>query len=72
MVWIVVIGYALIVLLDFLPLVRRKKWRAAAAFICVFLIALTLEVLTVSHVEIPSVLSGLARFVRWLGMGYSV
>lgn len=71
MVWVVISGFALIALLDFLPLIRRKKWRAAAAFACVFFAALTLEVLTVFHIEIPSVMSAWEGFIRWIGLGYS-
>ncbi|MEA4891224.1 MAG: hypothetical protein VB085_01490 [Peptococcaceae bacterium] len=71
MIWAVIGGFALIAWLDFLPLIRRKKWRAAAAFICVFAAALTLELLTVLNIEIPSTLSACEDFIRWLGLGYS-
>jgi len=71
MVWAVIGGFALIALMDFLPLIRRKKWRAVAAFVCTFCAALTLEVLMVLNIEIPSVMSAWESFIRWLGMGYA-
>ncbi len=71
MLWMVTSGFALIAFLDFRPLVQRKKWRAAAAFACVFSIALTLEVLTILNIEIPSAMSAWESFIRWLGLGYS-
>lgn len=71
MVWAVIGGFALIGLLDLLPLIRRKKWRAVAAFICLFVIGLTLEILAVLHIKVPSVMYGWEGLIRWLGMGYS-
>ncbi|HWQ74404.1 MAG TPA: hypothetical protein VN441_03740 [Syntrophomonas sp.] len=71
MVWAVIGGFALIALMDFPPLPRRKKWRAVAAFVCVFTVALTLEVLTVFNIEVPNVMSAWESFIRWLGLGYA-
>ncbi len=71
MVWAVIGGFALIVLMDFLPLVRWRKWRAAAAFACVFAVALTLEVLTVLNIEIPSMMHAWEVLIKWLGLGYA-
>lgn len=71
MAWVVIGGFAVIVLMDFLPLVRQKKWRAAAAFAFVFAIALTLELLAVFHIEVPSMMSAWEGFIRWLGLGYA-
>ncbi|HWQ75002.1 MAG TPA: hypothetical protein VN441_06785 [Syntrophomonas sp.] len=71
MVWIVIGGFALIALIDFLPLIRRRKWRAVAAFACVFAVALALAVLTVLNIEVPSAMSAWEDLIRWLGLGYS-
>lgn len=70
MVWAIIGGFAFIALIDFLPLIRQKKRRAAAAFVCVFAIALTLAIVAAFDIEIPSVMSAWEGFIRWLGLGY--
>jgi membrane-associated PAP2 superfamily phosphatase len=71
MVWTVIGGFALIALMDLSPLIRRRKWRAVAAFACVFAAALTLAVLAVLHIEVPSAMRAWGDLVKWLGMGYA-
>lgn len=70
MVWAVIGGFSLIALVDLSPLIKQRKWRAIAAFACLFVIALTLEVLTTLNIEIPSIMYAWGDFIRWLGLGY--
>ncbi len=70
MVFTIVCGFILIALMDLLPLIRRKKWHAVAAFSCAFAAALTLAVLSTLHVEVPSAMDALGKAVRWLGLAY--
>lgn len=70
MLFAVVLGFGLIALIDAVPLIRRKKWRAVAAFSCVFAIALTLAVLTVLKVETPSIMYAWRDLIQWLGLAY--
>lgn len=71
MLWTVIGGFVLIAMIDLMPLIRLRKWRAVAAFACVFAAALTLGVLTALNIEIPSIMYPLRDFVKWLGLGYS-
>ena len=70
MLWAVIAGFVLIAWMDLTPLIRGRKWRAVAAFVCVFAVALTLAVLTVLNIEIPSIMYAWGNFIRWLGLGY--
>lgn len=69
MAWILM-GFALIALIDLTPLLRRRKGRAVAAFLAVFAVALLLAVLQALNIEIPSVMYAWRDFIRWLGLGY--
>ena len=71
MLWMVLGGFALIAWIDLAPLIRRRKWRAVAAFACMFVLALTLGILTVFNVQIPSVMYAWGDFIRWIGLGYA-
>lgn len=71
MIGLVIAGFTLIGLLDFLPLVRRRKRREIIAFSCVFTAALTLSVLAVFSVEVPSLMHAWGSFLRWIGLGYA-
>lgn len=66
----VILGFGLIALLDLAPLIRRKKWRAVAAFSSMFAIALTLAILTVLKVETPSIMYAWRDLIQWLGLAY--
>jgi hypothetical protein len=63
-------GFALIVLIDFIPLVRHRLKRSMVVFLSLFVLTLTIAILQVSGVEIPSMMSVLSGFVRMLGLGY--
>lgn len=70
MVWTVMGGFALIALIDLRPLIQRRKWRAVAAFLIIFAIALTLAVLQTLNIKVPSTMYAWGNFIRWLGLGY--
>ncbi len=70
MAW-VLMGFALIALMDLVPLIRQRKGRAIAAFLVVFAVALPLAVLQALNIEVPSIMYAWAHFIRWLGLGYS-
>jgi membrane-associated PAP2 superfamily phosphatase len=71
MVWIVIGVFALIALIDLSPLIRQRKWRAMAAFISMFAVALTLSVLSVKNIEVPSTMYAWGDLIKWLGLGYT-
>jgi hypothetical protein len=69
MAWILM-GFALIAVIDMRPLIRQRKGRAIAAFLTLFTVALTLEVLQALNIEVPSVMLAL-RYILWgLGLSY--
>jgi len=45
--------------------------RATAAFVIVFVAALTLAVLSVLNIEVPSVMYAWGDLIRGLGLGYA-
>jgi hypothetical protein len=41
-----------------------------AAFVVIFIIALTLAILQVYNIEVPSIMYAWGNLIRWLGLGY--
>ena len=64
------IGFAAVALIDLPPLIRLRSWRGIAVFCVLFLSALTLSVLQVMGIEVPSVMLLLGKLVRAIGLGY--
>ena len=69
MAWIL-IGFALIALIDLKPLIAQRKGRAIAAFLTVLAIALPLAVLQALNIEVPSIMYAWRDLIQWLGLGY--
>ncbi len=67
---LVVTGFALIVLLDLIPLIRKKDGHGIAAFLLLFSPALVLAVLQAVGVEVPGVTVVLWRILHALGLTY--
>lgn len=67
---LVLIGFALIVLIDLIPLIERRSGRGVAAFILVFGAALTLSLLETQGVDVPSIMLMWGDVVRTLGLNY--
>ena len=67
---LLLMGFALIALMDLTPMIRRRKWRAVAAFLLLFAVAVTLAVLQTLKVKIPSVMFAWGDLIRWLGLAY--
>ena len=63
-------GFALIALIDFIPLVRRHSRRAAGTFLVLFFAGLSLAVLQVCGVEVPSVMLFLGKAIKAVGWSY--
>jgi len=66
----VLIGFALIALIDLIPLIRQRKKRAIAAFVGLFVLALTLSVLQVLNIEVFSTLGACGDFLKRIGLAY--
>lgn len=67
---LMLIGFALIALIDLLPVIRRRSGRAVAAFLLLFTAALALSVLQVNGVEVPSAMLLLDDVLKTFGLSY--
>ncbi len=67
---LILFGFALIVLIDLTPIIRRRSGRAAVAFLLLFAAALVLSVLQANSVEVPSVMLLLGDALKALGLSY--
>ena len=67
---LMLIGFALIALIDLTPIVRRRSLRDGAVFLVLFASALTLGVLEVRGAEVPSMLLLLGNMLKALGLSY--
>jgi len=68
---LVLIGFALIILIDLIPIFQRRSGRTAIAFLLLFIPALTIAILQTSGVEVPSVLMLIENIVRAMGLNYN-
>jgi hypothetical protein len=67
---LILIGFALIALIDLTPLIRRRSWRGLAAFLLLFVPALTLAILQVNGIQVPSVMILLWKALKAIGLSY--
>ncbi len=67
---LILIGFALIALIDLTPLIRRRSGREVTAFLFIFAAALTLALLQVNGVEVPSSMLLLDDALKALGLSY--
>lgn len=66
----ILIGFTLILLVDLVPLVRRRSWRGTIGFLLFFIPALTLAVLRQKNVEVPSLMLILGDLLKTWGISY--
>lgn len=66
----VLVGFLLIGLFDFLPIIKGQSKNEAAAFLILFLPALTLAVLQAAQIEVASIMLILGDLIKSLGLGY--
>ena len=67
---LVLIGFTLIVLIDLVPLIRKHLGHDIIAFLLLFILGLTIAILEVSGVEVPSIMLLLGDVLKSLGMSY--
>lgn len=70
MIFIYIASFAVIAIIDLIPLIRRRKPRAVAAFVLCFAVALTLALLSAFEVQAPSIMKAWKAFFDWIGIGY--
>lgn len=69
MQWILM-GFALLALLELPPLIRKGQRNAVVTFLVVFSLALALGLLQDAGITIPSVFTPWERLLRTLGLYY--
>jgi hypothetical protein len=67
---LILAGFAIMTLIDLIPLIRQHAKNGIAAFSIVFITALTLAILQISKVEVPSVLILIGDALKALGISY--
>ncbi|MPN17919.1 hypothetical protein SDC9_165276 [bioreactor metagenome] len=67
---LILTGFALIALIDLIPLIRQHTKSGIAAFSIIFMTALTLTILQTNKVEVPSVLILLGDALKAWGISY--
>lgn len=67
---LMLLGFAAIALTDLIPLIRQRSARGIAAFLLMFLTALTLATLQLVGVEVPSVMLLLGNAAKAMGLSY--
>lgn len=67
---LILIGFALIALIDLFPLIRQRSGRAIVAFAIVFTVALTLSVLQILNIEVPSAMMLWGSMLKSFGLSY--
>jgi hypothetical protein len=63
-------GFALLLLIDLAPVIRRRDWRGAIAFLCFFVPGLVLAVLRHNMIDLPSALLLLGDLLKAWGISY--
>ena len=66
----IIMGFALIALIDLLPLVQRRDKSAIVLFLILFIVAFSLSILKVMDVDVPSTMLALGSFYKELGLSY--
>ncbi|NLV86136.1 MAG: hypothetical protein GX025_02805 [Clostridiales bacterium] len=67
---VLLLVFALIALIDFGPLVRKKSRRGMIGFLTLFTPALILAILLRNKSEVPSLLQAVDNFFKALGFSY--
>lgn len=66
----IVTGFALIILIDLIPLLHSRSKRTVFAFVVIFTAALGMALLWLFDVQIPSTLVVIGNFLKRIGIGY--
>jgi len=66
----IITWFALIALIDLLPLVQRRDKSTIVLFLILFILALTISILQALDVGVPSSMLSLGNFYKELGLSY--
>lgn len=66
----IVLGFALIALIDLPTLLRERAWRDVAAFLVLFLPALAIALMIERGAKVPSAMRVLGEALKSMGLSY--
>lgn len=69
--WLILIGFTLIILIDLIPIIRKRSARNTLVFLLLFIPALILAMLQAYKIEVPSIMLLIGDFLKMLGVSYS-
>ena len=67
---LILVGFALIALIDLIPLIRHRSGHGIATFLLIYAAALILAVLESKKVGVPSIMILLGEMLEKLGLRY--
>jgi len=67
---LLIMGFVLIALIDFIPVIRKKDWGLAAVFLLIFVSALVFSVLEINNIKIPSIMEAAGNLMKSIGLSY--
>jgi len=70
MIIFILLGFLLIALLDFIPLIKYKQKKGAIIFGIIFVLTLTFVVIQELGIEIPSIILILDKTLEKIGLHY--
>lgn len=70
MITLVILGFSIIVLIDFIPLVKNRDKKAITWFVIMFVSTFTLCILIMNGVEIPSLMLLAEKLIKAIGLSY--
>lgn len=65
---IFLIMYVVLIVTDFVPVLKKKKKKTIIFFICVFTLAVLLQYITIANVELPKFTILIEDVVKGLGL----
>jgi len=67
---LILAGFALIAIIDLLPLLKNRSWIEAIVFLVLFIPALTLALLEYKGIGAPSIMVVLDALLKSIGLSY--
>ena len=64
------LGFAVLALIDLVPLIKKRAKVCIAVFCVIFAVALTIAVLNIQNIEVPSVMRLLGQLLKSIGINY--
>jgi hypothetical protein len=67
---LVLAGFIIEALIDLIPIIKKREWRALAAFLLLYTPALGIAILLAMKIKVPSTMEFLGGIIKSLGLSY--